>query len=128
MADFTIEVVSSHEVADWEDRASALLPSRLNAPRYPHRYRRILGPFPYTLELKALIDGAEVVDAGLGGNLFIWGWQHYGNGPVPGFVTVAVGESFNQEVTLTESNTGLWLVRCWRKEHGAVLTGVNVEP
>lgn len=126
MADFEARLASAAETAPWDDLVSPLLPSRLNAPRYPHRYYRIR-TLPYVLEVEALVAGVVEPDVNLGGRLFAWGWSHYGNGPVPGF-TSAPGQSSEASAIFTSENTGLWLVRAWRPESGAFIFGVSVEP
>lgn len=127
MAVFTIAIVASAVIADWTDPPFGDLPSRLTTPRHPARYYRVKGPLPTDVQFKALVGGAEVNDAGLGGRSFSWTFASVGNGPVPGFTTPG-GSSYHATVRFRAFNTGFWLIRATLPQSGNVLVGVNVEP
>ena len=127
MASFSVAIVANAAIADWTDPPFGELPSRLTTPRHPARYYRVRGPLPIDVELKALVGGAEVADAGLSGRTFSWTFASIGSGPVPGFTTTG-GSSFHATVRFRAFNSGFWLVRVTLPQSGNVLVGLNVEP
>lgn len=125
MATHKVELYSpSGTVKAWDDSMPGDdPPMRTNAPRQPHRYLTVPAG---VVVLRALIGGALIPDASLGGDLFTWWWSHYGEGPVPGMAPTA-GTGAEVTFTLTAANQGLWLATAYRANNGAVLFGVCLE-
>jgi hypothetical protein len=130
MANFTVTSTSGQLVTqDWLDEGPGGDPaSRLNAPRQPRRYHRITGPLPVEVPFVALVGGAVLLDAALGGNLFSWWWSHRGEGPSPAIVQTLAGRTSVVAATFRESNVGTWLICAYRPHGGSVLFAVSVEP
>lgn len=88
MADFNLILAAGSGVLGWTDPAVAGKPSRLNPiAALPHRFATV--PEAGGLTIHALVGGALVADAGLGGRLFTWSWVDLPGGAPPLIVPTA---------------------------------------
>ncbi|MEE9395193.1 MAG: hypothetical protein V3W41_22100 [Planctomycetota bacterium] len=86
MADFTVILAAGAANAVWTDPTVTGKPTRINPlAALPHRIHTVSAG----LTVHALVGGALVADAGLGGRLFLWSWVDIPGGAPPAITPTA---------------------------------------